>query len=71
MTLRNGWAGTIIFHNDEGYDAVSRAGRIEAGRLTHARCKFDELAKANASPMPRRSSGALRGCTGSSRKRVP
>lgn len=36
----------------KGYDAVFRAERrTEAGCLAHARRKFDELAKAHASPV--------------------
>ena len=45
------WAGTMTCDDYKGYDALFRQGRIEAGCLAHARRKFDELAKANASPV--------------------
>jgi transposase len=46
------WAGTLTCDDYGGYDAVfKREGRIEAGCLAHARRKFDELSKANASPV--------------------
>jgi transposase len=52
MAFLDGWAGTITCDDYKGYDAVFRAqGRTEAGCLAHARRKFDELAKANASPV--------------------
>lgn len=52
MAFLNGWSGTITCDDYKGYDAVLRAdGRTEAGCLAHARRKFDELAKANASPV--------------------
>ncbi len=47
----DGWAGTITCDDYKGYDALFRQGRIEAGCLAHVRRKFDELAKANASPV--------------------
>lgn len=44
------WRGTLTCDDYEGYDALlKQPGRIEAGCLAHARRKFDELAKANAS----------------------
>ena len=47
-----GWSGTITCDDYKGYDAVFRAeSRTEAGCLAHARRKFDELAKAHASPV--------------------
>jgi transposase len=51
MAFLNGWAGTVTCDDYKGYDALFREGRIEAGCLAHARRKFDELAKANASPV--------------------
>ena len=51
MAFLDGWAGTITCDDHKGYDALFREGRIEAGCLAHARRKFDELAKANASPV--------------------
>ena len=50
MAFLDGWSGTITCDDYKGYDAVLRVeGRTEAGCLAHARRKFDELAKANAS----------------------
>ena len=52
MAFLQGWSGTVTSDDYKGYDAVFRAaGRTEAGCLAHARRKFDELAKANASPV--------------------
>jgi len=46
------WRGTLTCDDYAGYDVVfKRAGCIEAGCLAHARRKFDELAKAKASPV--------------------
>jgi transposase len=46
------WSGTLTCDDYGGYDVVfRREGCIEAGCLAHARRKFDELAKANASPV--------------------
>ena len=46
------WTGTLTCDDYGGYDVVfRRAGCVEAGCLAHARRKFDELAKANASPV--------------------
>ena len=45
------WRGTLTCDDYGGCDAVfKREGCIEAGCLAHARRKFDELAKAHASP---------------------
>lgn len=44
------WTGTLTCDDYGGYDIVfRREGCTEAGCLAHARRKFDELAKANAS----------------------
>ena len=51
MAFLDGWAGTITCDDYKGYDALFREDRIEAGCLAHARRKFDELAKAHASPV--------------------
>lgn len=52
MAFLHGWSGTVTCDDYKGYDAVFRAaGRTEAGCLAHARRKFDELAKAHASPV--------------------
>lgn len=46
------WTGTLTCDDYGGYDAVfRREGCIEGGCLAHARRKFDELVKANASPV--------------------
>jgi transposase len=46
------WRGTLTCDDYGGYDALlQHEGRIEAGCLAHARRKFDELAKAKASPV--------------------
>jgi transposase len=46
------WTGTLTCDDYGGYDAVfKREGCIEAGCLAHARRRFDELARANASPV--------------------
>ena len=45
-----GWAGTLVVDAYSGYDAaLSMDGRSTAYCLAHARRKFDELVKANAS----------------------
>jgi transposase len=45
-----GWSGTLVVDAYSGYDAaLSLDGRSTAYCLTHARRKFDELVKANAS----------------------
>lgn len=46
------WTGTLVCDDYKGYEPVLNAeGRIEAGCLAHARRKFDELFKANDSPV--------------------
>ena len=46
------WSGTLTCDDYAGYDAALKVrDRIEAGCLAHARRKFDELLKANASPV--------------------
>lgn len=46
------WSGTLTCDDYAGYGSVLKLhGRIEAGCLAHARRKFDELAKAGASPV--------------------
>lgn len=60
LAFLDGWAGTISCDDYKGYDAVFRAeGRTEAGCLAHARRKFDELAKANASPVALQAIGRI------------
>lgn len=45
-----GWTGTLVVDAYSGYDAtLSLDGRVTAHCLAHARRKFDELFKANAS----------------------
>ena len=45
-----GWTGTLVVDAYSGYDAtMSLQGRVTANCLAHARRKFDELVKANAS----------------------
>ena len=45
-----GWTGTLVVDAYSGYDAtMSLEGRLTANCLAHARRKFDELVKANAS----------------------
>jgi transposase len=50
-----GWQGTLVRDEYSAYDSVVDAktcpGRIAAGCLAHARRKFDELIKSNASMM--------------------
>ncbi|MEO6277375.1 IS66 family transposase [Roseateles sp.] len=46
------WEGTLSCDDYGGYDVIfKRQGCIEAGCLAHARRKFADLAKANASPV--------------------
>lgn len=46
------WSGTLTCDDYAGYNTVFKLhGRTEAGCLAHARRKFDELAKAGASPI--------------------
>ena len=45
-----GWSGTLVRDEFSGYESViSVTGRVGAGCAAHARRKFDELVKANAS----------------------
>ena len=47
-----GWTGTLVRDGYAGYEkTLLLQGRIDAGCLAHARRKFDELFKANASPV--------------------
>ena len=46
------WTGTLVCDDFTGYEPVLRgADRIEAGCFAHARRKFDELFRANGSPV--------------------
>jgi transposase len=46
------WTGTLVCDDYKGYEPVLNAeGRTEAGCLAHSRRKFDELFKANDSPV--------------------
>jgi transposase len=46
------WTGTLVCDDYKGYEPVIKGdGRIEAGCLAHSRRKFDELFKANDSPV--------------------
>ena len=50
MKFLEGWQGTLVVDAYSGYDAaLSLDGRSTAYCLAHARRKFDELFKANAS----------------------
>ena len=50
LEFLKGWAGTLVVDAYAGYDAaLSLDGRSTAYCLAHARRKFDELVKANAS----------------------
>jgi transposase len=50
LEFLKGWAGTLVVDAYSGYNAaLSLAGRSTAYCLAHARRKFDELVKANAS----------------------
>ena len=52
VAFLNGWVGTLTCDDYGAYDTVFKlGGRIEAGCLAHARRKFDELNKANQSPV--------------------
>lgn len=54
------WRGTLSCDDYGGYNIVfKREGCIEAGCLAHARRKFDELAKANASPVAAQAMGRI------------
>jgi hypothetical protein len=55
-----GWRGTLVVDAYSGYDAtLSLQGRSTANCLAHARRKFDELAKANASEVARQAIGRI------------
>jgi len=46
------WTGTLTCDDYSAYDVIfKREGSTEAGCLAHARRRFDELVKANASPV--------------------
>jgi transposase len=46
------WTGTLVCDDYNGYlPVLAREGRIEAGCLAHSRRRFDELFKANQSPV--------------------
>jgi transposase len=46
------WTGTLVCDDYKGYEPVIKGeARIEAGCLAHSRRKFDELFKANHSPV--------------------
>jgi transposase len=46
------WTGTLVCDDYQGYEPLFKGdGRIEAGCLAHCRRKFDELFKANDSPV--------------------
>ena len=52
LEFLTGWAGTLVVDGYSGYDGVlSLEGRHTAHCVAHARRKFDELFKANASPV--------------------
>jgi transposase len=52
MAFLDRWRGTLTCDDYGGYNAaLDVEGRIEAGCLAHARRKFDELARVNASPV--------------------
>ena len=55
-----GWTGALVVDAYGGYDAtMSLAGRVTANCLAHARRKFDELVKANASPVAAQAIGRI------------
>ena len=57
-----GWTGTLVVDAYAGYDAtMSLEGRVAANCLAHARRKFDELLKANASPVAVQAIGRIAG----------
>ncbi|HYN63457.1 MAG TPA: IS66 family transposase [Candidatus Limnocylindrales bacterium] len=48
----HGWTGTLVCDGYAGYDkALLLEDRFDAGCMAHSRRKFDELVKANASPV--------------------
>ena len=55
-----GWTGTLVVDAYAGYDAtMSLEGRVTANCLAHARRKFDELVKANASAVAAQAIGRI------------
>ena len=55
-----GWSGTLVVDAYGGYDAtMSLPGRVTANCLAHARRKFDELVKANASAVAAQAIGRI------------
>lgn len=57
-----GWTGTLVVDAYAGYDAtMSLEGRVAANCLAHARRKFDELLKANASAVAVQAIGRIAG----------
>jgi transposase len=55
-----GWTGTLVVDAYAGYDAtMSLEGRVTANCLAHARRKFDELVKANASVVAAQAIGRI------------
>ena len=55
-----GWTGTLVVDAYAGYDAtMSLEGRKTANCLAHARRKFDELVKANASTVATQAIGRI------------
>jgi transposase len=55
-----GWTGTLVVDAYSGYDAtMSLEGRVTANCLAHARRKFDELFKANASAVAAQAIGRI------------
>ena len=52
VAFLKGWSGTLVCDDYVAYDPVLKLEqRIEAGCLAHSRRKFDELIKANQSPV--------------------
>ena len=50
LEFLKGWSGTLVRDEFSGYDATLLLdGRVGSGCMAHARRKFDELVKANAS----------------------
>ena len=55
-----GWTGTLVVDAYSGYDAtLCLEGRVSANCLAHARRKFDELFKANASAVAAQAIGRI------------
>ena len=52
VAFLKGWSGTLVCDDYVAYDSVLKLeNRIEAGCTAHSRRKFDELIKANQSPV--------------------